>query len=329
MGKHYCQLNEQKRISLGILLRNGYSKAQVADILGVHRATVYREIKRNSSRYRLKKGYLKFYGAQLAQRKSIARRQRRLKLLKEKELREYVHNKLLKGWSPWQIEGRLKLENGKCIISHETIYRYIYSDNELRNQLYKKLRRKHFFRVKRGQRKPRIPKELMIENRPKEINSRDIFGHWECDLMIFKKGVKGNLITLRERVSRYLLAIKNANKTAQGTALTLISTVKGYKSYINSITFDQGSEFQRYDWIRGCLETEIYFCEPGAPEQKGAVENVNGVIRVEFPRSLDIDDVKQDEISKVAAEINERPLKCLGYKTPKEVFTEYTGCILR
>ena len=106
--------------------------------------------------------------------------------------------------------------------------------------------------------------------------------------MIFKKGVKGNLITLRERISRYLLAIKNANKTAKGTALTLISTVKGYKSYINSITFDQGSEFQRYDWIRGCLETEIYFCEPGAPEQKGAVENVNGVIRVELPRILDI-----------------------------------------
>ncbi|MCE3237048.1 MAG: dnaB [Gammaproteobacteria bacterium] len=108
MGKHCCQLNEQKRIRLGILLREGYSKAQVADILRVHRSTVYREIKRNSSRYRLKKGYLKFYGPQLAQRKSIGRRQRKLKLLKEKELRAYVHSKLLKGWSPWQIEGRLK-----------------------------------------------------------------------------------------------------------------------------------------------------------------------------------------------------------------------------
>jgi IS30 family transposase len=258
----------------------------------------------------------------------MARRQRPLRLSKEKELRAYVHSKLLKGWSPWQIEGRLKLENdGKCIISHETIYRYIYSDNELRNQLYKKLRRKHFFRVKRGQRKPRIPEELMIKNRPKEINNRGIFGHWECDLMIFKQGIKGNLITLRERVSRYLLSIKNVNKTAKGTALAIISTLKGYKSYINSITFDQGSEFQRYDWIKECLETEIYFCEPGAPEQKGAVENVNGVIRVEFPRSLNIDAIKQDEISKIADEINERPLKCLGYKTPKEVFMGYTGCI--
>jgi transposase, IS30 family len=199
----------------------------------------------------------------------------------------------------------------------------IYSDKELRNQLYKKLRRKHFSRVKRGQRKPRIPKELMIENRAEGINKRDVFGHWECDLMIFKKGVKGNLITLRERLSRYTLAIKNMDKTAKGTALTLISTVKEYKKHIKSITFDQGSEFQRYDWIKDCLETEIYFCEPGSPEQKGAIENVNGVIRVEFPRNLDIDMVKQDEISKTADEINERPLQCLGYKAPKEAFNEY------
>ncbi len=131
-------------------------------------------------------------------------------------MRAYVHSKLLKGWSPWQIEGRLKLENeGRCIISHETIYRYIYSDKELRNQLYKKLRRKHFTRVRRGQRKPRIPKELMIENRCEAINKRDVFGHSECDLMVFKKGVKGNLITLRERLSRYTLAIKKRDKTAK------------------------------------------------------------------------------------------------------------------
>ena len=313
MGKRYCQLNEQNRISLGILLREGYSKAQIADILGVHRATVYREIKRNSSRYRLKKGYLKFYGPQLAQRKSMARRQRPLRLSKEKELRAYVHSKLLKGWSPWQIEGRLKLENGgKCIISHETIYRYIYSDNELRNQLYKKLRRKHFFRVKRGQRKPRIPEELMIKNRPKEINNRGIFGHWECDLMIFKQGIKGNLITLRERVSRYLLSIKNANKTAKGTALVIISTLKGYKSYINSITFDQGSEFQRYDWIKDCLETKIYFCETGAPVQKGAVEYVNGVIRAALRRSLNNDAIKHDDIIKLTGEMIEKPMEMTG-----------------
>ena len=329
MGKGYCQLTEQKRICLLALSRERYSKAQIADMLGVHRSTIYRELKRNSSRYRLKKGYLKFYGPQLAQQKMLRRRQRPVKLLKEQELRAYVHSKLLKGWSPWQIEGRLKKENGgRCIISHETIYRYIYSDAERRNRLYKKLRRKHFSRVKHGQRKARIPQALLIDNRAEAINNRELFGHWECDLMIFKKsGKMANLITLRERKSRYMIAIKNADKTAKGTALTLISATKDYKEHIESITFDQGSEFQQYKWIKDCLGTQIYFCHPASPEQKGAIENVNGVIRAELPRNIDLDVLKQEDISKIANEINSRPLKCLGYRTPEEVFIEYRAGI--
>jgi len=163
----------------------------------------------------------------------------------------------------------------------------------------------------------------LIDHRPERINSREEFGHWEGDLMIFKRNVKSNLITLRERKSRYLIAIKNENKTASGTALTLISTVKNVKKAIHSITFDQGMEFQKFEWIKDCLNTDVYFCHPASPHEKGAIENVNGVIRVELPRSLNIDLLKQKDVLRITEEINNRPLKCLNYQTPAELFSEH------
>lgn len=162
---------------------------------------------------------------------------------------------------------------------------------------------------------------MLINNRPSIINSREEFGHWEGDLMMFKQGIKSNLITLRERKTRFIIAIKNLNKTANGTALTLISTVKNIKKYIKSITFDQGSEFKKYQWIKDCIETDVYFCKSASPHQKGAVENGNGVIRALLPREYDIAKLKQKHIAELIREINNRPLKCLGYKTPQEIFS--------
>mgnify|MGYP000533650447 CR=1 FL=1 len=321
MGTKYSQLNEQDRVFLAIMIEKDYSKPKIAAILKTHRSTIYREIKRNSTNYRYKKPKITYYAAFLAQKKSLARKQRSLKLNKNTELRCYVHEKLAKGWSPWQIEGRLKLENpGKCLISHETIYRYIYSEYSIRNRFFNKLRRKHFLRRKHNSRKERFPKDLLIHNRPDIINNREEFGHWECDLMIFKQGVKSNLITLRERNTRYVIAIKNLNKTASGTALAIISSMKKLKPHIKSITFDQGSEFMKYQWLKDCLDADIYFCDPASPHQKGSIENVNGVLRVEFPRNINLELIKQKEISKISKKINERPLKCLSYKTPEEVF---------
>jgi IS30 family transposase len=185
---------------------------------------------------------------------------------------------------------------------------------------HKCLRRKHHYRIKRCQRKPRIPKEILITSRPDVINKRDEFGHWECDLMIFKKGVKTNLITLRERKSRYLIAIKNENREAAGTALALISKITKIKNHVKSITFDQGSEFKKYEWIKSCIGADIYFCEPASPHQKGCIENGNANIRIEFQRDYDAEKLKQRHVEKVIKNINDKPLKCLGYKTPTEEF---------
>lgn len=323
MGVSYKHLTELDRTFLSIMLKKGYSKAKIASVLKVHRSTIYREIKRNSLVTTWTRNE-PFYLNSSAQKQYLRRRKRSTKLSQNSQLCEYVHARLRVGWSPWQIEGRLKFENeGKTIISHETIYRYIYSNYNIRNRFYQCLRRKHKLRIKHHSRKQRIPKELLIENRPEPINKRDEFGHWEGDLMIFKRGVKGNLITLRERKSRFLVAIKNENKTAKGTALALISSVKNIKGSIHSITFDQGSEFQQYHWIRDCLETDIYFCHPGSPHEKGGIENINGVIRVELPRDFNINGLGQKELKGMVAEINNRPLKCLGYQTPVEIFTAH------
>jgi IS30 family transposase len=142
---------------------------------------------------------------------------------------------------------------------------------------------------------------------------------------MFKQGIKSNLITLRERKTRFIIAIKNLNKTASGTALTLISTMKNIKKYIKSITFDQGSEFNKYQRIKDCIDADIYFCKPASPYQKGAVENGNGVIRAELPREYDVTKLRQKDIANIIDEINNRPLKCLDYKTPQEIFTKYVN----
>ncbi len=319
MGKIYHHLNEQDRIFLRIMLDKDYSKTKIAKILNVHRSTIYREIKRNQCvHYYNQQTY---YYNTAAHKKYLKRRKRLRKLEWNLELRSYVHKKLKAGWSPWQIEGRLKRE-GNTVITHETIYRYIYSDYGIRNCFYKKLRRRHFYRIKQNARRQNIPKELLIHERPADINERKDFGHWEGDLMIFKRGVKANLITLRERKSRYLVAIKNQNKTASGTALAMVSSLKDIKFHIDSITFDQGNEFKKYGWLKSCLETDIYFCEPASPHQKGGIENVNGVIRALLPRDIDFDNISQESIDKLVEEINSRPLKCLYYQTPQEVFDE-------
>ena len=304
------------------MLEKRYPKSKIASILKVDPSTIYREVKRNSCTH-WHSGH-KFYWSHSAQENYLKRRKRGLKLEKDSKLRDYVHMKLKANWSPYQIEGRLKLENnGKCQISHESIYAYIYSDYGIRNIFYKKLRRQHVWRIKRNSRKKRIPAEMLIQNRPDNINNRSEFGHWECDLMMFKKGIKTNLITLRERKSRFLIAIKNENKEASGTALALIQTIAKIKNHVRSITFDQGSEFKKYQWIKDCVEADIYFCEPASPYQKGAIENGNGNIRIEFQRNYNAEKLKQRCVDMVIKNINNRPLKCLNYRTPNEIFENF------
>lgn len=159
------------------MLDKRYPKSKIADILGVHCSTIYREIQRNSSHHWADKSV--HYIGLVAQKKDLKRRKHQLKLQQNAMLRKYVHEKLQSGWSPWQIEGRLRRENShKTLITHETIYSYIYSDYSVRNKFYKKLRRKHRLRIKQYSRTARVPKQLLIDHRPDTINKRQYC--YEC-----------------------------------------------------------------------------------------------------------------------------------------------------
>jgi transposase, IS30 family len=217
MGKCFNQITREDRIVINHLLKIGISKAKIAEQLNFHRSTIYREIERHSNRL----GYMPF----LMKRKLAGNRKRELKLDSNNQLRNYVFKKLKLSWSPEQIAGRLKLENkGKTIICHETIYSYLYSDCGIRNRYYLYLRGKRLFRYPKISRRTRtlIPNRVPILERPEEVKYRNSLGHWEGDLMVFGKQTKTNLITLRERQSRYMLAIKNKNRKSEGTAKKII-----------------------------------------------------------------------------------------------------------
>lgn len=315
MGKNYKQLTYEDRIALCHLVRAGISKPQIAKQLNCHRTTIYRELKRNGTRI----GYLPI----VAGRKVKERKKRYFKLKRDKALNKVVFSRLKLGWSPEQIAGRLKLENnGLALISHETIYAYIYSNYGLRNQWHACLRRKRLHRYPKVARQKRhlIPDRTPISKRPIAINERQNFGHWEGDLMVFQQCVKTNIITLRERKSRFIIAIKNENRKAVGTAGQIIHHLKTIKDKVLSITYDNGPEFSSHTLIKQQLNTQHYFCEPYKSWQKGAIENANSLLREAFPRNIDINKLTQVTINKVVAAINRRPMKCLGYQTPKEVF---------
>lgn len=324
MHKDYRHLTELDRVFISMMIQKGFSKTKIAEALDVHRSTIYRELKRNriSRDIRGINGFV-YYIASKAHQKYLNRRKKQTKLESNINLRQYVEEKLNQGWSPWQIEGRLTLENNPPeTISHESIYRYIYSSSQNRQRFYKKLRQKHYHRHPKNSRRKRVPDELKIQNRPQNVNERAEFGHWECDLMLFKRGRRCNLITVRERQTRFAIAIKNFDKTAKGTAIRLISTLSSIKHCIRSITFDQGSEFMQHKLIGKCLNSLIYFCDPASPHQKGAVENINSVIRCELPRTTNIDSMTELELQRIMARINHRPLKCLAYQSPFERFRD-------
>lgn len=315
MGKCFKQITREDRVVINHLLKVGASKTKIAEQLGFHRSTIYREISRRSNRL----GYFPF----LRESKFEGVRKRDYKLTKDKSLRNYIFKKLQLSWSPEQIAGRLRLENhGKTVICHETIYSYLYSEYGIRNRFYRYLRKKRQFRYPKISRRHRtlIPNRVPILERPQEVKARNTLGHWEGDLMVFGKQTKTNLITLRERQSRYMLAIKNKNRKAASTAKKIIDAFKSLgKHRISSLTLDNGLEFAKHEEIAQQLTIQTYFCEPYKSYQKGTIENGNKQLREWFSKHAPIDEISTKTIRSKLNLLNQRPMKCLGYNTPSDI----------
>lgn len=316
MGEHYNHLSAEARIKLYELLFSGTSIATISSILGYHKSTIYRELERNSYKYGYRPDWANYeYGNR---RHNL----RRGKIENNPELEDYIIAKLRDGWSPQQIDGRLRLENNsKRIICFATIYRYIYGPRGKFLKLYKLLRKQHCFRFPRVKRRKYTTtrNKPSIKEREEIINNRGEFGHWEGDLVIFTK-LKTNLITLRERQSRYITAIKNQSRKSLSTLNTLVKYMKN--APIKTLTLDNDPAFAKYMDMETRLNTKVYFCEPYKSYQKGAIENANRLLREKLPRKTNISKINQEQINRITQIYNNRPMKCLGYKTPMEVYYE-------
>lgn len=233
-----------------------------------------------------------------------------------------------KSWSPEQISNRLKLEENEFSISYSSIYRGIYSgefDQFLPGdkKATRKLRHRGKTRKKAGsiETRGKIKVTHTIHERPKEAESRNVMGHWEADTVIGKKG-SATLLTMVDRASRFLLAGKlegNKSTLLKDKMIEVLQTVP--KTKRKSITPDRGKEFSKHNEITKELGgIKFYFADPHSPWQRGTNENTNGLIREYLPKGQDFANLSDEEIDKIIDKINKRPRKCLGWKSPHEVF---------
>lgn len=208
---------------------------------------------------------------------------------------------------------------------HETIYQalYVQGRGELRRELAKALRTGRTMRRPHRQsykRRPRnIPNKVMISERPAEAADRAVPGHWEGDLIIGKDH-KSAIATLVERSTCYvMLAHLPEGHTAARTRDALVQTVQTLPPHLRrSLTWDQGSEMSRHKEFTVATDIPVYFCEPGSPWQRGSNENTNGLLRQYFPKGTDLSHHSRQDLDAVAAELNSRPRKTLGWETPAE-----------
>ena len=234
----------------------------------------------------------------------------------------HVRDRLAMGWSPEQISGRLKLEGSEHTISHGSIYRYIYRPKVRKEKLHRYLARAKARRGRRYFKRHRLPvaNRRSIHDRPEGAENREEFGHWEGDLMQFRTQ-RGNLLTLCERMTRFLITASLKTKTASETGNVLRNIFHRLPEPArHTVTFDNGGEFAEHETLTSETGVQAFFCDPHSPWQRGAIENTNGVIRRDMPRKTDMADYSPADIDDIMWAVNSTPRKCLGYRTPAEAF---------
>lgn len=309
--KNYKHFSYEERKVICSCLQVGMSISKIAQKLLRHRSCVYREIKRNQ----VEGYYVGSVADDLASKRY--RKSRHNKIRDNAELSHYILNHLKEGWSPEQIAGRLKLENNGYYVCHESIYRYIYFEQN--KEWYGCLRYKKKDRQQRYYRQ----KQVVRYNRAKSIHERepiaDQFGHWEGDTIGFKGSNRVNIVTLVEKETLYVLFARNTTKTSD-VVVKKITEIMGNtpKKIWKTMTFDQGAEFADFRRIERSSKCLVYFCDPHSPWQRGCNENTNNRIRRYLPKETDIMSLSENDILDLNTKMNNTPRKKLGYLTPSE-----------
>jgi len=310
----YTHLTQEERYQIHNLRRQGIHLSQIAAELGRSTSTISREVRRNTT--------AQGYKPVLAHNKATARqRQRRNARQFDAAQWQLVELYLRLSLSPQQVSDRLALED-RLSISTEAIYQYAYANKAQGGDLVgylrcQKLRRKRYAsgRERRGVLKNRVG----IEQRPAAVDGKKRIGDWEGDTVI-GGGRKGVLVTLVERKSRYTLAHPLPSKHSAGVTQAIVDLLRPHRQACKTLTLDNGKEFAEHEFIASCLKAKVYFARPYCSWQRGLNENTNGLLRQFFPKKRSLLKVTKAQVEEAVYLLNHRPRKCLGYRTPHEVF---------
>lgn len=310
---NYTHLTQAERYQIAILNKAGHAQSEIARVMNRHSSTISRELRRNRGQrgYRPKQAH-EFSRARLRACENGPRI--------SEQTWAFVDERLGELWSPEQICGRLKAL-GLPSASHEAIYQRIYTDKRKGGALHRALRCQKVRRKRYGGRERRgsIPNQVSIEQRPAIVNSRRRFGDWEGDLVI-GAGQQQALVTLNERKSRYCLIAHVPSKTAPAVSDTVIHLLRPFAACVHTLTTDNGKEFAQHERIAGTLDAKFFFAHPYASWERGANENMNGLIRQFFPKKMRFQFITSKDVEFAIHRLNHRPRKCLGFKTPHELF---------
>ena len=303
-----------------VMRKEGRSIRKISRGLGRAPSTVSRELRRNEQF----KGTRVIYPMH-ARMKANGRRGRayRKPRLKSKCNQRYVEQKLKLGWSPEAIAGRMKQLGMECRVSHEAIYQWIYGR---RRDLRQYLVRHHSRRKYRGQSKSprvlRIKDRTLISERLQVVSQRSEVGHWESDLVVARSGGAALQVTVERKSRKVKLRILN-QRTAEASSKSIIHYLRVVPAQARkSITYDNGHENAKHMEVNKALTMKSYFCEPHHPWQRGTVENTAGVVRRRYPKKTNFAELTFQEVNLLEHQLNARPRKCLGSRTPSEAFKQ-------
>jgi IS30 family transposase len=314
-------LSREERCEIARLKEAEWSLRDIAKQLGRAPSTVSRELDRNLGE---RGGYQSERAHQLALQRR--RRPKPTLLQRHPRLKAWVQTKLDEHFSPEQVAGRLRVEFGddeRMRISHESIYQaiYVHPRGELKRQLRAHLRTGRERRRRRNTRQHRggaIIDPVSIHDRPAEIEARLVPGHYEGDLIVGPVGTPTVIATLVERSCGYVRLIRSGDRSAETVTAALTEEVQR-GPWVSSLTWDRGAEMAQHKTFTTTTGIQIYFADPHAPWQRGSNENTNGLLREYFPKGANLARYTTEQVAAVAEQLNNRPRKRLGFRTPNEV----------
>jgi transposase, IS30 family len=311
-------LTLEQRYTIEVLHQENYSQTEISKRLGRNKSVICNELKRNSD---LRNGV---YKAELAQKKTDNRHRKKNKIIYfTDEVKKLVDAGLLEDYSPEQIVGLARKRGLNCV-SHECIYQYIWKDKKAHGELYKKLRtqgknyrKRGAAKDKRGQIIGRVP----MSERPKIVDEKQRIGDLEIDLIVGAEQ-SGYLLTINDRATSISLITKLETKDAKEVQEAILKKLRSWKPFLQTITSDNGKEFAYHYQIVKELDVGYYFARPYHSWERGANENMNGLIRQYFPKKMNFKNITNEQVELVQNKLNNRPRKKFGYQTPNEVFLQ-------